>query len=762
MVSSLVGCGVKLLGQLSSLFLLLTATVLLSFTVAEFPVSAQNSDSDLAPSNLAVALVDNQVTLTWDAPAQDASSVTGYEVLRRRPNEGEDSLTILVADTESTGTTYVDATANEPGVRYIYGVKALRGVVKSVSSNEATIDLPECGETSAAITGISASILGTNPDLTGLVADCNTLLGLKDELTGTGSGSLNWAAGTAMDSWDGITVAGTPPRVTRLELANKGLTGTIPEELATLTNLENLALWGNQLTGPIPPVLGHLAKLNTLWMSSNLLTGPIPSQWGDPSGPSPLAALTELRLASNQLTGSIPSNLGSLPSLNYLSVGDNQLTGGIPKELGNLTNLHELVLDSNQLSGSIPKELGNFAYMTLLALQYNGLTGDIPPELGNLTRLWSLTLHGNQLSGPIPAELGNFTRAVFLYMDNNRLSGEIPEELGNLTAIHEITLNGNPLTGPIPAELSSPVELTRLWLHDTKWTGTIPAELVARTTEESFTMDLRTNRRPVAPAVENQDVTTGKEFTYQVVFSDPDGHDLTYRAMQAGDASETDTALPSWLKFDPATGYLSGTPPTDDTVSVRIIAEDTPTDSSPSLSASVTFNIESRPEEIAPPPTPPTIVQRTPDSNSGSGSSGVGGSGGGSSGGGGSGSSSGGSGSSSGGSGGGGSSGGSGGGVVISSPGVRSVVPAPPPALTGPQRVEDLFAPLIANKTLVRVWKFNSRDQSWTFYDPDPVMAPFNTLTTVTPPVILIVKVTQTQRFREETLHTGWNYINIR
>ena len=473
-------------------------------------------------------------------------------------------------------------------------------------SRSVTIDLPDCGETSTAITGISASKLGTAPDLTGLVADCNTLLDLKDDLTGTRSGSLNWSADTAMDSWDGITVAKTPPRVTRLELARKGLTGTIPEELANLTNLEKLALWENQLTGPIPAALGHLTMLNTLWLSNNRLSGAIPSQWGAPTGPSPLTALRELRLASNRLSGAIPPTLGSLQELRYLSLGENQLSGSIPKELGNLTNLAELVLDSNQLSGAIPSELGNLTRLTSLGLQYNQLTGLVPPELGNLTRMWSLTFHSNQLTGPIPPELGNLTMAIFLYMDNNRLSGEIPEELGNLTGIHEITLNGNPLTGPIPAELSDPAELTRLWLHDTRWTGTIPAELVARTEQNTLTMDLRINRRPVAPAVGDKDATTGEEFTYQVVFTDPDGHDLTYSAMQADD-----TPLPSWLKFDPATGNLSGTPPTDESISVRITAKDSPTDSSPPLSASVILTIESGPEKVTPPPTPaggaPTI-----------------------------------------------------------------------------------------------------------------------------------------------------------
>ena len=105
------------------------------------PVSTP-APEDLRPTGLTVSLVDNKVTLSWTAPAEDAGSVDGYEILRRRPTEGESALATLVADTESTATTYTDATANEAGVRYVYRVKALRGDDVSLWSNFDRIDLP--------------------------------------------------------------------------------------------------------------------------------------------------------------------------------------------------------------------------------------------------------------------------------------------------------------------------------------------------------------------------------------------------------------------------------------------------------------------------------------------------------------------------------------------------------------------------------------------------------------------------------------------
>ena len=72
--------------------------------------------------------------LTWDAPAEDAESVTGYRIKRRAPGKGQRKLRVLVADMGSTETTYLDTTTKNR-VRYVYRVHALRGEVVSAESN---------------------------------------------------------------------------------------------------------------------------------------------------------------------------------------------------------------------------------------------------------------------------------------------------------------------------------------------------------------------------------------------------------------------------------------------------------------------------------------------------------------------------------------------------------------------------------------------------------------------------------------------------
>ena len=138
---------------------------------------------------------------------------------------------------------------------------------------------------------------------TSLVADCYTLLGLKDTLRGNSTQSLNWDKELDMGGWDGVTVSDS--RVTALNLRSKGLAGSLTTALASLTGLTTLDLSYNQLTGTIPD-LKNLSSLTTLDVSDNSLSGAIPDL-------SSLSSLTYLDLSYNQLTGQIPFRAGTSP-----------------------------------------------------------------------------------------------------------------------------------------------------------------------------------------------------------------------------------------------------------------------------------------------------------------------------------------------------------------------------------------------------------------------------------------------------------------
>ena len=67
-------------------------------------------------------------------------------------------------------------------------------------------------------TGGAVADAANNP---GLVDDCEVLLSARDTLAG--SATLDWSADAANAAWEGVTVGGTPRRVTELNLENKGM-----------------------------------------------------------------------------------------------------------------------------------------------------------------------------------------------------------------------------------------------------------------------------------------------------------------------------------------------------------------------------------------------------------------------------------------------------------------------------------------------------------------------------------------------------------
>ena len=314
---------------------------------------------------------------------------------------------------------------------------------------------------------------------TGLVDDCEALLRARNNLeNGNGARILNWSVIRPISQWDGVTVSGTPQRVTRLNLRAMGLVGTLPADLNDLTMLTRLWLHNNSLSGEIPD-LSRLTNLESLWLSGKDmdLSGNI-SRLGLGSK----TRLDTVSLWGNSLTGSIP-DLSRLHSLVRLKLQSNSLSGGVPASLGNLGSLRDLRLRNNNLRGSVPSQLSNIASLQILALENTGLTGSIP-DLSGLTRLRTLNLRNNNLTGSIPTWLGDMDNMVILNLHTNQLTGSIPSELGSMSNLERLYLHGNGrigngLTGDIPSELGDLSDtLTHLWLAgNTGLTGCVPSAL---------------------------------------------------------------------------------------------------------------------------------------------------------------------------------------------------------------------------------------------------------------------------------------------
>ena len=118
---------------------LLLAALALLLAMSATPAMAQEPPA--APRNLTAAVHgDGSVTLSWEAPDDD--SVSGYQVLRRRPSEGEKALLVYVQDTGSTATVYTDADVTA-GTQHVYRVKAINAAGVGAQSNYVNVDVPD-------------------------------------------------------------------------------------------------------------------------------------------------------------------------------------------------------------------------------------------------------------------------------------------------------------------------------------------------------------------------------------------------------------------------------------------------------------------------------------------------------------------------------------------------------------------------------------------------------------------------------------------
>ncbi len=332
--------------------------------------------------------------------------------------------------------------------------------------------------------------------------------------------STRWMTDAPLAQWHGVE-ADAEGRVIGLNLANNGLSGSIPSEIGALSALIHLRLGSNRLSDAIPQEIGRLSELRSLKLNNNTLTGPIPAEVGALSKltdlnlhgnklsdaiPQEIGQLSELRvldLASNNLSGPIPQKVGALGRLEQLELGWNHFSGGIPDEIGRLANLVILSLADNQLSGSIPPNIGSLNRLERLSLKSNQLSGGIPEEIGRLSNLARLNLADNQLSGSIPPEFGNLNRLERLSLKSNQLSGGIPEEIGRVAKLAWVNLAENQLSGPIPSRLGALANLAELVLGDNRLTGRLPAELGRA--GKLVKLDLRSNSLsgPVPPEFGN-------------------------------------------------------------------------------------------------------------------------------------------------------------------------------------------------------------------------------------------------------------------
>ena len=235
----------------------------------------------------------------------------------------------------------------------------------------------------------------------------------------------------------------TLPSLARIDVVNSGLSGTIP---ASTCSVPYINLYGN--TGIIGSIPAN-CNASTLILSFNNLTGSIPSNIGT------WTQLTSLVISGNAITGSIPSSIGSLINLITLDVSQNSLTGSIPTTVGFLSNVQSINIYSNQLSGTIPTQVDNLRALVTFNAKFNTITGSVPDAIwGWNTTAVLVDFSHNLLTGSITPQICLFTEIQYFSVGNNAISGSIPAcTAGQLSTITHISLSNNQLSGTIPSTL---------------------------------------------------------------------------------------------------------------------------------------------------------------------------------------------------------------------------------------------------------------------------------------------------------------------
>ncbi|KAL3364899.1 hypothetical protein AABB24_013590 [Solanum stoloniferum] len=261
--------------------------------------------------------------------------------------------------------------------------------------------------------------------------------------------------------------------ITGLRVYAMDVVGEIPDELWSLTFLDDLNLGQNYLTGTLSPSIGNLTQMKWLTFGVNALSGEIPKELGL------LTELLSLSLGTNNFSGPLPSELGNLTKLTQIYLNSAGVSGPIPLTLARLQDLEQVWTSDNAFTGRIPDFIGNnWTKLTVLRFEGNAFEGPIPASFSNLTTLTDLRISDLSNGSSSLDFLRNMKSLSKLVLRNNNISGSIPSNIGEYQSLSLLDLSFNNLTGRIPDALFNLTSLTHLFLGDNKLTGTLPAQKI--------------------------------------------------------------------------------------------------------------------------------------------------------------------------------------------------------------------------------------------------------------------------------------------
>ncbi|XP_059314095.1 receptor protein kinase TMK1-like [Lycium ferocissimum] len=343
-------------------------------------------------------------------------------------------------------------------------------------------------------------------------------------------------------------------RVTRIQIGNQGLKGSLPPNINNLTELQVFEVQKNGLTGSLPSFAG-LSSLQSILVSENGFTS-IPSDFFDG-----MTSLQTVYLDKNPFSPwSVPDSLKSASSLQLFSANSANVSGKIPDFFGGDTfpSLTDLHLSFNNLDGPLPS---SFSGSSIQTLWLNGLGGKLNGSIAvvqNMTQLTQLWLQGNEFTGPLP-DFSGLTQLQNISVRDNSLTGPVPESLVNLPSLNTVNLTNNLFQGPVP-----------------KFAASVLVDLLPDTNSFCLSTPGPCDSRVNTLLAVAKDVGYPKEFAENWKGNDPcspwkgitcDGGNITVLNFQkmglTGKISPSYSSITSLQKLMLANNFLTGTIPTE-------------------------------------------------------------------------------------------------------------------------------------------------------------------------------------------------------
>ncbi|RYR59123.1 hypothetical protein Ahy_A05g024961 isoform A [Arachis hypogaea] len=175
---------------------------------------------------------------------------------------------------------------------------------------------------------------------------------------------------------------------------------------STIFTVAGIDLKNANISGSLPEDLGLLTDLDFFHINSNRFTGPLPENF------TKLAYLYELDISFNQFSGPFPQVVLAIPSLRYLDIS-------IPSSVAKMKDtLNEIIISNTGLTGPLPQEIGYLDKVTVFDVSFNRLEGELPGTMQGMKSLEQLVLKHNNFSGVVPTSIFETAVDTYSHIDN--------------------------------------------------------------------------------------------------------------------------------------------------------------------------------------------------------------------------------------------------------------------------------------------------------------------------------------------------------